>query len=90
MGSHGYSVARGRESVLRRILKEDYKYVIGLVCDNPEGGNELIEGGYQVFKELNEEEMKRYAIEEAKMYNLNLRKVNVYSLENKVVRELKP
>lgn len=86
MGGHGYAVAKGRESTLRRILKENYKFVIGLVTDN----TDIPEGAYELFKELNEKEIREYAAEQAKFYNFKLKKINVYSLENKTLKELDP
>lgn len=86
MGSQGYFIAKGRESTLRRIIKEDYKFVVGLVSDN----SVEIEGGYGLFKELNKKEIREYAAEQSKIYNIKIKKIRIYSLENKIVDQLDP
>jgi hypothetical protein len=88
MGGHGCSVRDGRESTLGNIEKEGYKYLIKLIGVDITT-NEPRQGGYQVFKELDEKEMIKYANDIAKEQNFKFSKIEVLSIKLEPVKEIK-
>ncbi|MEK6845265.1 MAG: hypothetical protein AABY26_00785 [Nanoarchaeota archaeon] len=89
MGSMGYHQRSGRERTLGNIVSEGYKYVVALV-GTTETGDE-VKGGYQLFKELDEQEIKDYAAKCAKEAGRDgeIVRITVYSLEAKLYQEFK-
>ena len=88
MGSAWYRMREGKEWALRQIILEKFKYLVALEGVHKDT-NEKARGAYSFFKDLNEEEIREYAIAESKENRINLKKIKIYSLEPKLVKELK-
>lgn len=66
----------------------DYKYLVALVGINKET-KETVRGGYKLFKERDPTAIEKYGRERAKEVNIDLQKIEIYSLETKLVDEIK-
>lgn len=89
MGSAYYRMREGREGAFRQFINEDYKYLVALVgVDN--GTGKPARGAFDLFKELDEKAIRAYALTTAKENDVKLVKIEVWSLEAKLLQELHP
>lgn len=86
MGSMGFRRHEGRVSVMGDILNEGYKYLV--VLNGTDSTGKPIRGGYELFKKLNEKEIRNYATARAEEVKAKLTKIEVYSLECKLHKEI--
>ena len=89
MGSAYHRMREGRERALGNILNEGYKYLVVLVGTRKET-NEPARGAYQLFKELDEPAIQEYARTTSEENGVTLEKIEIFSLEAKLLQELKP
>ncbi len=89
MGSAQYHRRDGREGALKNILNDGYKYLVVLVGTRKET-NQPARGAYQLFQELDEPAMQEYARTTSAENGVTLEKIEIFSLEAKLLKELKP
>ncbi|HLD72232.1 MAG TPA: hypothetical protein VJA23_01470 [Candidatus Nanoarchaeia archaeon] len=89
MGSAGYHRRDGREGALGEVVSGEYKYIIAVVGVNL-NTNKPTRGGYRLFKELDEPAIQKYAHTTSAENGVALEKIEIFSLEAKLLQELKP
>ena len=88
MGSAYFRMRKGKERALSLILNKDYKYLVTIVGTKLDE-NKQVRGAYQLFKELDEEAIRKYASETSTENGVKLEKIEIFSLEAKLLLELK-
>jgi len=90
MGGPGYiaQAREARENLLGQIVRSEFKYLVTIFGIDGDTGKK-IERAYNLFKELNEEEIRGYVDEVSKRDRIKPIKINIYSLQQpKLIREL--
>jgi hypothetical protein len=88
MGSAHYIRMHEKESVLRDIVQYNYNYIVRLTGTEKDT-NEERTGGYELFEHFDEKKIRDYANKAAEENNLKLSKIEVISLKQESVKEIK-